>query len=439
MSKLFSLISVIFVLSESAVIPTRFRRQYGWGGSPYYGSAQYYETQPQQWSSQYQNNQYYSPYFNGYQRQQTWQNSNLNSYQSQYNRPSWISENNNGYATAPPAYNQVNEGGYGRPKYLATMQPKPTLSPVILERSTLFVTAMPVEPTKNDRHPTFLERLGVATLPIVPSLTSSEEESLKSAEEENETLKNGELLPERASEERHSEEEEETTTLIPITEETVSSPTEPSVMEKDEIASSEFFASSTENTVSSEILTTKLVTSTEPTTSSDPETTTESLTTTPEETTTSELTTTETTTTPASTTTTTEKPTTTTQEFTTPTTTSNTTTSTAVPTTRAGVTEVKPVTLLAFQEVTNEVTSNSLNVTQPTVDQNTSAGDLNVIGEGSGTETATVEESRPAFATGIVGLRAPPMPKPTDPEKTGLEVVEWTDSDNEVRKALLTQ
>uniref|UniRef100_A0A1I7TCX7 Flocculation protein FLO11-like n=1 Tax=Caenorhabditis tropicalis TaxID=1561998 RepID=A0A1I7TCX7_9PELO len=388
-----------------------------------------------------QNNQnYYSPYFYGYQRQQSWQssNQNQNSYQSQYNRPSWISENNNGYVTAPSAYNQVNEGGYGRPKYLATMQPKPTLSPVILERSTLFVTPMPVRPTDNGRHPTFLERLGVATLPIEPTLTSSEEESLRSAERE--TLGNGELLPERASEE-HESEEEETTTFSLTTEEMETPSSERNVFEKDENASLEFNGSSTENTLSTEV--TKPISDSE-TTTPEIDATTEIPTITSTETSVTEEATTETTTSPTSTTTTEKTTTTTTTETTTTeesTTSTMTQPTTTVSTTQAPVPDVKPVTLLAFQEVTNEVTSNPVNVTQPTVDQSTSVGDLNVIGEGSGSEDATTDEntSRPTFVTGIVGLRAPPVPNATDPEKAGLEVVEWTDSDNEVRKVLLTQ
>ncbi|KAF1747380.1 hypothetical protein GCK72_023842 [Caenorhabditis remanei] len=452
MSKFLVLLSVLFAVSESSAIPTRFRRQYGWGGQPYYGAAQYYETQPQQWSSQsqYQNNQnYYSPYFYGYQRQQNWQTSNQNSYQSQYNRPSWISDNNNGYATAPPTYNQANVGGYTRPKYLATMQPKPTLSPVILERSTLFVTAEPIKPTEDGNHPTFLERLGVATLPVVPSLTSSEEESLKSAEEAvHETLGNGALLPERSSVEEttvNSEEEEgdrEETTTVPETTDTIGSSTsETSVLEKDEIASSEFFASSTET--STEVATTEEVTTTSeeafttPTIDETTElfsTTTEIIVATETSTITAETSTVTDTSTEASTTTSTEVTTTI------PTTT---TLSSKPSSTKAPVKEVKPVTLLAFQEVTNEVTSNIMNVTQPTVDQSTSVGDLNEIGEGSGTtdSAATTEENtnRSTFVTGIVGLRAPPVPKTTDPEKEGLAVVEWTDSDNEVRKVLLTQ
>ncbi|CAP23195.1 Protein CBG02018 [Caenorhabditis briggsae] len=428
MSKVLAVLFFLFIFSES--IPTRFRRQYGWGVSPYYNAAQYYENQPQQWSSSQTNNQnYYSPYFYGYQRQNNWQQQNQNSYQqpqSHYNRPSWISEDgyaNNGYATAPPAYNQANSG-YGRPKYLATLQPKPTLSPVILERSTLFVTPEPtIRPTEGgDRHPTFLERLGVATLPIVR--TNSEEETLKSAEEAlkaaEEELGNGELLPERS--EGGEESEEMTTAIAPTSEETLGTETpvieftEPSVLEKDEVASSEFFASSTE----------------EPSTTEARMETTQHTTEVPTTTTTSESIT--------------EKLTTTTVLSTEPTTeevatTSTTTTVPSEPPTPKPVKNVKPVTLLAFQEVTNEITSNPANVTQPTADQSTtSVGDLNEIGEGSGAEDAAAENttsSRPStFSTGIVGLRAPPVPKSTE---TGLAVVEWTDSDNEVRKVLLTQ
>ncbi|CAO4383777.1 unnamed protein product [Caenorhabditis nigoni] len=448
MSKILTVLFFLFTISES--FPTRFRRQYGWGVSPYYNAAQYYENQPQQWSSQTNNQNYYSPYFYGYQRQNNWQQQNQNSYQqpqSHYNRPSWISENgytNNGYATAPPAYNQANSG-YGRPKYLATLQPKPTLSPVILERSTLFVTPEPtLRPTEGeDRHPTFLERLGVATLPIVP--TNSEEETLKSAEEAlksaEEELGNGELLPERS--EGDGESQEMTTTTEPIPEEKSVSgngnseegqekteSTEPSVLEKDEVASSEFFSSSsTEEPLTTETVleTTEIstTTTTSETTSEDPTTPTE-------------LTTASTIKEPTTTTVLSTEPTTEVTTTTTP------TTSTAVPSeppTPKPVKDVKPVTLLAFQEVTNEITSNPANVTQPTVDQSTtSVGDLNEIGEGSGSEDATAENtsSRPAstFSTGIVGLRAPPVPKSTE---TGLAVVEWTDSDNEVRKVLLTQ
>ncbi|PIC16337.1 hypothetical protein B9Z55_022977 [Caenorhabditis nigoni] len=441
MSKISAVLFFLFTFSES--IPTRFRRQYGWGVSPYYNAAQYYENQPQQWSSQTNNQNYYSPYFYGYQRQNNWQQQNQNSYQqpqSHYNRPSWISENgyaNNGYATAPPAYNQANSG-YGRPKYLATLQPKPTLSPVILERSTLFVTAEPtLRPTEGeDRHPTFLERLGVATLPIVP--TNSEEETLKSAEEAlksaEEELGNGELLPERS--EGGGESEAITTTMEPIPEETSVSgdgnsgegqekpeSTEPSVLEKDEVASSEFFASSTEEPSTTEALTTTVMETTEVSTTTET-TTEESMTSTTEEPTTSTVLSTE----PTTEVTTTATPTTS-------------TTVPSEPSTPKPAKDVKPVTLLAFQEVTNEITSNPANVTQPTVDQSTtSVGDLNEIGEGSGSEDAAAENtsSRPAstFSTGIVGLRAPPVPKSTE---TGLAVVEWTDSDNEVRKVLLTQ
>lgn len=423
MSKFVAFFSIFLAVSESSEVPTRFRRQYGWGGSPYYNAAQYYETQPQQWSSQYQNSQnYYSPYFYGYQRQQNWQTSNQNTYQSQYNRPSWISENTNGYATAPPnTYNQANSG-YARPKYLATMQPKQTLSPVILERSTLFVTAEPMKTTDSDngRHPTFLERLGAATLPVVPTITSSEEEALEKAEEalksvEHETLGNGEMLPERPSEKEASEEE----TRIVSSTTAKSTFTEPPVLEKDEIAASEFFASSTEVSSTSE----------EPTTTEIEETTQPSQTTI-ETTTTTEVTTTE----PSTTSTTTTRA---------PATTTMTTTSEPTTTSAKIVKDVKPVTLLAFQEVTNEVTANFMNVTQPTVDQSTSVGDLNEIGEGSGSEAAAatpkVNTSRSTFSTGIVGLRAPPVPKTTDPENVGLAVVEWTDSDNEVKKVLLTQ
>lgn len=431
MSKILAIFSVFLAVSEALSIPTRFRRQYGWGGSPYYNAAQYYETQPQQWSSQYQNNQnYYSPYFYGYQRQQNWQTSNQNAYPSQYNRPSWISENNNGYATAPPttSYNQANSG-YGRPKYLATMQPKQTLSPVILERSTLFVTAEPMKTTETDgRHPTFLERLGVATLPVVPTITSSEEEALEKAEEalkiaEHETLGNGETLPERPSEKEESVEEETRIVSSTTTEETTS--TEP-VLEKDEIVSSEFFSSSTEESTIESSTTEISSTSEEPTTTEVEETTTETATEATEVTTVSP---------------TTEEPSTTTTTTTPAPTTTVMTTTEPVTTTAVPVKEVKPVTLLAFQEVTNEVTSNVMNVTQPTVDQSTSVGDLNEIGEGSGSEAGATPEvtSRSTFTTGIVGLRAPPVPKTTDLENVGLAVVEWTDSDNEVRKTLLTQ
>ncbi|CCD74421.1 Prion-like-(Q/N-rich)-domain-bearing protein [Caenorhabditis elegans] len=387
--------------------PRWFRRQYGWAGSPYYGNAQYYETQPQQqWSSQYQNNQnYYSPYFYGYQHQQTWQNSNQNQYQTLYNRPSWISENtggNNGYATAPPSYSEG--GSYARPKYLATMQPKPTISPVILERSTVFVTPETVgsiESGEDRKHPTFLERLGSATLPIATIIPGSEE--LTSAEERG-TLGNGELLPGRTEEEKEEASIENVSTIPSTTSATENTSSETSVLEKDEITSSEFFATSSETTEAPETsTTTEKATTTEitPVSSDSPAI--------------------------ESTTTTTASP-------------KTSTTLTPEPITTVPAKDVKPVTLLAFQEVSNEVTSNVSNVTQPTVDQSTSANNLNEIGEGSGTEPLATSEPHPTeskFVTGIVGLRAPPMPKTN--EKVGLEVVEWTDSDNEVRKVLLTQ
>lgn len=304
------------------------------------------------------------------------------------------------------------------------MQPKPTLSPVVLERSTFFVTQQPevLKTSTNGRHPTFLERLGVATLPIVPSSGSEEEDSrekdiLKSlGSEEQSNLRNGEFLPERSEEGHSAEEKEENTepnsTSIPTTEEQPST-LEPSVMEKDEIASSEIFGTSvlsvssvsplattevsTETTTSEAIIETETPITTEETTKAATtiETTTEATT----ETTTTEVTTVH----------------------------APTTTTSAIITTK----DIKPVTLLAFQEVTDEIVSSaSSNTTESTVDQRTT----DVTGEGSG--LVPTDDGRSTFSTGIVGLRSPPLPKTTDPEKVGLEVVEWTDTDNEVRKVL---
>ncbi|CAI2356647.1 unnamed protein product [Caenorhabditis sp. 36 PRJEB53466] len=434
MSKIIAVLSVFLAVAFSNVIPTRFRRQYAWG-TPYYENTQYYERRPQQWSSQ-NNQNYYSPYFYGY--QQTWQPANQqNVYQSSYNRPSWISESGNGYATAPPDYTQ---GSYARPRYLATMQPKPTPLPVVLERSTLFVTLQPevLKSSTSGRHPTFLERLGVATLPVAPTETSGSDEEddreakiLKNlASLEHEQLGNGELLPERSNEGHSAESSSEVeTTSTPATtteeEKSTTRDTESSSVEKDEIASEEIFGTLTTTTPSATTVTEEETTET---------TTTEESVETTEETTT--VPTTTTTTTEAPTTTTTSPTLETTTVTTTTTTLPETTTTTSVPSSTAAK-DVKPVTLLAFQEVTDGMESIVRNVTQPTVDHNATGADLNETGEGSGSEAATAG-SGSSFSAGTVGLRSPPLPKTTEPEKVGVEVVEWTDADNEVRKVLLT-
>ncbi|CAI5456071.1 unnamed protein product [Caenorhabditis angaria] len=378
---------LVFSVINVGALP-RVRRQY-WNDSPYYQGARYYEQQQSdpRWNN-YQQTNYQVYYPNQFGYQGNWQ---------------YASHDSTGYVTPPPQrpyplpnqqfLSQKPASGYARPDYLRSSV-KPTI-PVVIERTTQYVTPQPL-PTL--RPPTFMERMIASGLVPSTAVTSStnidgffDRDVLPPRETSDETVekKSEEESEDKTKETAEEKSEEKTQETIEDKSEEKSGFIEQSGEKSEELTTTSAPETSTPLAVSTVVSTTIEVlesTTQLPTTSTEVSTTSESTTTVSP--------------------TTTEILTTLKVEASTETTTTSTEPSSTI--------SEKPVTLIATQSLENS-------------DENENQID---------TEAAkTVFET----ATGIVGLRPPPIPKhltdPDEGEASGVEVVKWTD-DEKKKKTL---